>query len=170
MFGKKKPTFKEGVHVFARKPDGEYSNFVFGIITGVDGTKIGVNGFIVDPIGLKNKVKQGKAGKRSEEILKHPTSENCIFALIYRVEHEDYTEVLDYEKDYVEIISPRSHGTLVGWIKESLPELLNNVLSLPQGAERDQARTRLMQRRDTLLDKDLKRNLYSICRSLKILN
>ena len=85
MFGSKKGTLKEGNYVFTAKPDGKFCNFVFGIVTGVDGNRIGVNGLLVNPVGLKNKVEQGKAGKRSEEILNQPTSENCIFALIYRI-------------------------------------------------------------------------------------
>lgn len=161
---------KEGVEVFGTKPDGEYKKFFFGVVTGVEGTKIGVNGLIINPVGLKNKVEQGKAGPRSEEILKNPTPENCIFTLIYRIEQDNFTEVLDPQNDNVYLIPPKAYGILDGWIRESLPELINNVLSLPPGAERDQAKRTLRNRMDTLLDKNLKRNLYSVCRSLKILN
>ncbi len=167
MFGRK-PIVKEGAHVFAKKPDGKYSNFIFGVVTGVEGEKLGVNGLIVNPIGLKNKVDAGKAGPRSEEILKNPTSENCIFALIYRIEQDNFTEILNISD--VQLIPPRTFAILDGWIRESIPELINNVLSLPPGAERDQAKRILKQRYDTLLDKNLKKNLYSVCRSLKILN
>jgi len=48
--------------------------------------------------------------------------------------------------------------------------LTNAVLSLPPGSERDEAKRILKQRRDTLFDKPLKRTLYAVCRSLKILN
>ena len=72
MFGGRKKGLKEGDFVFARQPDGEYNNIIFGAVTGVDGQKIGVNGIIINPIGLKNKIEQGKAGKRSIEILKNP--------------------------------------------------------------------------------------------------
>ena len=61
-------------------------------------------------------------------------------------------------------------ATLNEWITESLSELINNVLSLPPGSERDEAKRILKQRRDTLFDASLKRTLYSVCRSLKILN
>ncbi len=169
MFGKKKG-LKEGDYVFSSKQDGDYKNFIFGAVTGVEGTKIGVNGLIVNPVGLKNKVSQGKAGTRAEEILENPTPENCIHALIYRVEHENYAEVLDLSSDRVEQIPPKVYLVLDGWIRESIPELLNNVLSLPAGSEKDQAKRILKHRMDTLYDKTLKRNLYSICRSLKILN
>jgi len=168
MFGSK-PKMQEGVCVFSSQPNGQYRDFIFGVVTGVDGTQIGVNGLIVNPVGLKNKVAQGKAGSRSVEILENPTSENCIFALVYRIEHENYTAVLDLDKDRIEMISKKSYYIFDGWVKESLPELLNNVLSLQAGDERDKAKRVLKNRMDTLLDKDLKRNLYSVCRSLKIL-
>ena len=68
------------------------------------------------------------------------------------------------------MISPKSYAIFDAWIREEIPELINNVLSLPPGAERDAAKRTLLQKKDTLLDKDLKKNLYSICRSLKILS
>ena len=169
MFGSKKRTLKEGSFVFTAKPAEEYCDFVIGTVTGVDGNKVGVNGFIVNPIGLKNKVLQGKAGKRSKEMLTEPTSENCIFALIYRIEHENFTDILDLEKEKVEIISKKVFTILDGWIRESLSELINNVLSLPDGSEQDHAKRILKQRMENLYDKNLKQNLYSVCRSLKIL-
>lgn len=170
MFGRKPKGLKEGDHIFSTKPDGEYKKFIFGTVTGVNEKKIGVNGIIVDPVGLKNKVKQGKAGARSQEILENPTAENCIFSLIYRIENENFTEVLDLDENRVVQIPPKTYSVLDGWVRESLPELLNNVLSLPAGSEKDHAKQILRQRMDTLYDKNLKRNLYSICRSLKILN
>jgi len=169
MFGSKKRALKEGSFVFTAKPSDEYCNFVIGIVTGVDGNRIGVNGFIVNPVGLKNKVLQGKAGTRSKEMLKEPTSENCIFALIYRIEHENFTGVLDLEKEKVEILSKKVYTILDGWIRESLSELINNVLSLPDGSDQDHAKRILKQKMENLYDKNLKQNLYSVCRSLKIL-
>ncbi len=165
----KKPIMKEGVYIFSPKPNGEYKNIVFGVVTGVDGNRIGVNGLIIDPVGLKNKIEQGKAGIRSIEILTNPTPENCIFALIYRIKYENFTDVLDLKSDRVEIISPKAFAVLEGWIRESIPELINNILSLSPGSERDQARRALQNKGDTLTDKNLKKNLYSICRSLRIL-
>jgi len=73
------------------------------------------------------------------------------------------------ESDRVEIISPKAYAVLEGWIRESIPELINNILSLSPGSERDQARRALQNKGDTLTDKNLKKNLYSICRSLRIL-
>jgi len=170
MFGGRKKGLKEGDYVFAVQPDGEFNKIIYGAVTGIDGQKIGVNGIIINPIGLKNKIEQGKAGKRSIEILKNPNPDNCILSLIYRIEHDNFAGVLDLEEQQVLEIPPRVHDTLDGWIRESLSEFINNVLSLPPGSERDQAKRVLKQRMDTLFDKQLKRTLYAICRSLKILN
>ena len=52
-FGKKGLP-KEGDFIFARQPDGEYNKIIFGAVTGIQGTKIGVNGIIINPVGLKN--------------------------------------------------------------------------------------------------------------------
>ncbi|KAF6246938.1 hypothetical protein C6990_07575 [Nitrosopumilus sp. b3] len=169
MFGKK-PTLKEGVHIFSVKKNGEFNDFIFGVVTGVDGRKVGINGVIVNPIGLKNKIAQGKTGERSREILEHPTPDNVVLALVYRVEHENYTAVLDLDVDKCDILPPKIYDMLDGWIRHSLPELINAVLSLPPGAERDEAKRVLRNRKDTLIDKNLKRTLYAVCRSLKILN
>lgn len=169
MFGKKPNSWQEGAYVFSSQQNGNYRDFVFGIITGVDGERIGVNGLIINPVGLKNKVDQGKAGPRSLEILENPTPQNCIFGLIYRIEQENFNQEIDTSKDRTEMMSKKSYYVFDGWIREEIPELINNVLSLPAGADRDAAKRKVKQKMDTLLDKDLKRNLYSICRSLKIL-
>ena len=169
MFGKKEEGIMDGDHVFFSRQGGKFKNIIFAIVTGVEGKKIGVNGVIVNPVGLKNKIEQNKAGPRSTEIMENPTSENVIFAFIYRIEHENFAEVLDLDKERITVIHPKAYSFLDGWIRESLPELINNVLSLPHGSERDLARRILKQKMENLYDKSLKRNLYAICRSLKIL-
>lgn len=169
MFGRK-PQLKEGVHVFSTRKNGEYYDFIFGAVTGVEGRMVGVNGVIVNPVGLKNKIAQGKAGDRSIEILKRPTPDNVILALVYRVEHENFASILDLDKDRCDMIPPKVYQLLDGWVRESLSELVNNVLSLPDGPERDQAKRVLKQKMESLIDKNLKRTLYSVCRSLKILH
>ncbi len=169
MFGKK-PALREGVHVFSTKKNGDYYDFIFGVITGVDGRKVGINGVIVNPVGLKNKIEQGKTGERSREILEHPTPDNVVLALVYRIEYENYAEVIDLDKDKCDIIPPQVYTMLDSWVRESLSEFLNNVLSLPLGSERDEAKRVLKNRMDSLIDKNLRRTLYSVCRSLHILN
>lgn len=168
MFGKK--SWQEGDYVFCSKPDGEYTKVIVGIVTGIEENKLGVNGIIINPVGLKNKISQGKAGPKSVEILKNPDHQNYVLALIYRVEHENFTGILDLNSDSVVKIHKKIHAVIDGWVRESIPEMINNVLSLPDSTERDQAKRILKQRMDTLYDKDLKKYLYSVCRSLKILN
>ena len=170
MLGRKPDRWKEGAYVFASKKNGAYCDFVFGMITGVDGDRIGINGLIIHPVGLKNKVEQGKSGPRSVEILENPTPRNCIFALIYRVEQDNFTGEIDTTQDRAEMISPRSYAVFDGWVREEIPEMMNKVLSLKHGPERDSEKRVVKQKMDTLLNKDLKRNLYSVCRSLKILS
>ncbi len=169
MFGSK-PTLKEGTHIFSIKKNGDFNDFIFAVVTGVDGKKVGVNGVIVNPIGLKNKISQGKTGERSQEILNHPTPDNVVLALVYRVESENYAEVLDLDVDKCDILPPKIYTMLDGWIRESLPEFLNNVLSLAPGDDRDEAKRILKNRMETLTDPNLKRTLYAVCRSLQILN
>ena len=169
MFGKK-PELKEGSYIFSIKKNGDYNDFIFGAVTGIDGKKVGITGVIVNPVGLKNKLEQGKTGERSREILEHPTPDNVVLALVYRVEHENYSGILNLDSDKCDLIPPKVFGMLDGWIRESLPEFINNVLSLPVGADRDEAKHILKNRMETLTDPHLKRTLYSICRSLKILN
>ena len=169
MFGKK-PSLKEGVHIFSVKKNGDYHDFIFGVVTGVDDRRVGINGVIVNPIGLKNKIAQGKTGERSREILQHPTPDNVILALVYRVEHENYTAVLDLDTDKCDIIPPKIYAMLDDWVRESLPEFINTVLSLPPGSERDEAKRVLKNKMESLNDANLRRTLYSVCRSLKILN
>lgn len=168
MFTKK--GWKEGDYVFASQPNGDHRDIVVGIVTGVENSNIGVNGMIINPVGLKNKVSQGKAGPQSLELLKNPNPKECIFALIYRVEHNNFTGVFNVTSDPVEKIHKNIHNIISGWVRESIPELINNVLSLPNGPEKEQAKRVLKQRMDTLYDKDLKKYMYSICRGLKILN
>jgi hypothetical protein len=169
MFGKKL-ALKEGTHVFSTKKNGDFYDFIFGVITGVDGRQVGINGIIVNPVGLKNKIEQGKTGERSREILEHPTPDNVVLALVYRVEYDNFAEVIDLDKDKCDLIPPQVYAMLDGWIRESLSEFLNKVLSLPLGSERDEAKRVLKTRMESLMDKNLKRALYSVCRSLQILN
>ncbi len=168
MFGKKL-TLKEGAHVFATKKNGDYFDFIFGVVTGVDDRKVGVNGVIVNPVGLKNKIEQGKTGERSQEILEHPTPDNVVLALVYRIEYENFADIVNLDEDNCDIIPPQVYEMLDGWIRESLSEFLNNVLSLPPGSEKDEAKRVLKSRMDSLVNKNLRRTLYSVCRSLHIL-
>ncbi len=168
LFGKKE--WKEGDYVFITIPDGDYKNIVVGAVTGIENSKIGVNGTIIKMVGLKNKVSQGKAGPKSIELLKNPNPTDCILGLIYRVEYDNFTGIFDVNIEHPIKIHKNIHGIIDGWVRESLPEIINNVISLPEGSEKEQAKRVVRQRMESLFDKDLKKYMYSICRSLKILN
>src|SRR5690349_24103708 len=124
MFTKK--GWKEGDYVFASKPNGDHKDIVVGIVTGIENSNIGVNGMIINPVGLKNKVSQGKAGPQSLELLKNPNPKECIFALIYRVEHNNFTGVFDVTSDPVEKIHKNIQNIISGWVRGAIPELINN--------------------------------------------
>ena len=62
-----------------------------------------------------------------------------------------------------------TYSVIDGWLRESLPDLINAVLSQNAGDGRDKAKSVLRGKMESLRDKNLRRNLYSICRSLKIL-
>ena len=117
VFGRK-PRLREGVHVFSAVDRGGHCDFLFGIVTGVEGRRVGVNGVIVDPVGLRNKVSQGKAGERSEEVLRRPTPDNVVHALVYRIEHEDFAGELDLDSDRCDLIPPQVHSMLDGWVRD----------------------------------------------------
>ena len=75
-----------------------------------------------------------------------------------------------YDTNLKESRLKKIYAVLDGWIRESIPEFINTVLSLAPGTERDEAKRVLRNRMDTLTDPNLKRTLYAVCRSLKILN
>jgi hypothetical protein len=164
-----KKGWKEGDYVFTSTPNGEYRDIIVGMVSGIEGSKIGISGIKIDLVGLKNKIAQGKAGPKSIEILKHPIIRELVLALIYRVEYDNFTGVFDVNTDPVIKIHKDNYTILTGWVRESIPELINNVLSLPDGPEKDQAKRIMRQRMDTLYDKDLKKYMYSVCRGLNIL-
>src|SRR5207249_10989403 len=116
MFGSK--GWKEGEYVFTSKPNGEYRDIVVGIVTGVKDIKIEINGKTINPARLKNKISQGKAGPQSIEILKNPTPKECILALIYRVEYDNFTGVFDVNIDPVVKIHKNIHNIITCWIRE----------------------------------------------------
>ena len=51
MFGKKERQLKLDDYIFTSRPDGDFTNIIFGTVTGIDGNRIGVNGFIINPCG-----------------------------------------------------------------------------------------------------------------------
>jgi hypothetical protein len=58
---------------------------------------------------------------------------------------------------------------LDGWIKENLSEMFANVISSYSEEERDHFRSVLIEKMNSLYDKDLKDHVYAVVRSTRIL-
>jgi hypothetical protein len=58
---------------------------------------------------------------------------------------------------------------LDGWIRENLPDMFADVLRANSDDQRLQAREILLEKMNSLYEKDLKDHLYAVARSTKIL-
>ena len=56
-----------------------------------------------------------------------------------------------------------------GWIRENLPDMFADVLRANSDDQRLQAREILLEKMNSLYEKDLKDHLYAVARSTKIL-
>ena len=66
-------------------------------------------------------------------------------------------------------INEERFHVLDGWIKENLPELFANVLRAASIEDRMQARSILLEKMNSLYERDLKDHMYAVARSTKIL-
>ena len=80
MFGRGK--IKAGDHVFVVQKDQLTNTIIIGKVQSVDGDRIRVNGTVIKPVGLLERVKAGRAIGRPKEVLENPDPNNCIFMLI----------------------------------------------------------------------------------------
>jgi hypothetical protein len=58
---------------------------------------------------------------------------------------------------------------LDGWIRENLPDMFADVLTAATEEQRAQARASLLEKMNSLYEKDLKDHVYAVARSTKIL-
>lgn|GEM_PF-71958 len=166
MFGRGK--IKPGDYVFVVQNDHEVNNIIIGKVQAVNGDKIRINGTKIRPIGLLERVKAGGAIGRPREVLENPDPNNCIFMLIDRVETEIFGEEVNQKVSKTTWINERRYYVLDGWIKENLPDIFASVLSAA-GDERLEARTMLLEKMNSIYEKDLKEHLYAVARSTKVL-
>ena len=103
MFSKK--TWKEGDHAFTSVQDGEFRNIVVGVVTGVEDFKIGINGIIINAVGLKNKVAQSKAGPQSIEQLKNPDPKDPWYGF-HKFKMGYGPQLIEFVGSYDLVISP----------------------------------------------------------------
>ena len=115
------------------------------------------------------RVKAGKAGDRSAQVLSNPDPNNCIFMLIDRVETGRFSEEVDQAASRVIWINENRYLVLDGWIKENFPDIFAAALAATTDEERAQARQTLLEKMNSLYERDLKDHVYAVARSAKIL-
>ena len=167
MFGRGR--IKPGEYVFVVQSDQNYNKLIIGMIQSANGNKIQVKGSYIRPIGLIERVKRGHTGDRPREVLNNPDPNNCIFMLIDRVETGSFNQEIDQQTSKIIWINEKRFFVLDGWIRENLPDMFADVLRADTEQERLQARTMLLEKMNSLYEKDLKDHLYAVARSTKVL-
>ena len=163
--GRRKP----GDYVFIVHKDQNYNKLVIGRIQSVNGNRIQVRGFYIRPTGLIQRVESGYAIGRPKEVLENPDPNNCIFMLIDRVETGNFNDEVDQGINKTIWINEKRFFVLDGWIRENLPDMFADVLRANTEEERMHARATLLEKMNSLYEKDLKDHLYAVVRSTKIL-
>jgi hypothetical protein len=166
MFGRGK--IKPGNYVFVVQNDHEVNTIIIGKVQSVDGDRLKINGTKIRPVGLLERVKAGRAIGRPMEVLENPDPNNCIFMLIDRVETQIFSEEVDQKSSKAIWINERRYYVLDGWIKENLPDIFASVLSAA-GDEKLEARAMLLEKMNSIYEKDLKEHLYAVARSTRVL-
>jgi hypothetical protein len=160
---------KPGQYVFVVQKDGKYSKIIIGNVRSVSGSKVHVGGTYVRPLGLIERIESGRAIGRPSEVLSNPDPNNCIFMLIDRVETGRFDEEVDQSVSKVIWINESRYLVLDGWIKENLPDIFAAALSAGTEESRAQARQTLIEKMNSLYERDLKDHVYAVARSAKIL-
>ena len=167
MFGKGR--IRPGEYVFVVQKDRNYARLIIGRIQNVIGSKIQINGFYIRPVGLIERIESGYGKGRPLEVLNNPDPNNCIFMLIDRVETGMFNQEVDQSIDKAIWINEKRYFVLDGWIRENLPDMFADVLRANSDDQRLQAREILLEKMNSLYEKDLKDHLYAVARSTKIL-
>lgn len=167
LFGRNK--IKDGDYVFVSQEYSEKIRLVIGRIISLTDSIARIRGSYVIPLGLIEKVSSGRGEGRPREVLQNPDPNNCIFMLIDNVETGDFDEEIDINSSKIKWINEERFHVLDGWIKENLPEIFGNVLRAKSNEDRMQARTILLEKMNSLYERDLKDHMYAVARSTKIL-
>jgi hypothetical protein len=89
--------------------------------------------------------------------------------LIDKVETGVFSGEIDQGTSKVTWINEKRFYVLDGWIRENLPDMFADVLRANTEQDRLQARHILLEKMNSLYEKDLKDHLYAVARSTKIL-
>jgi len=167
LFGRNK--IKDGDYVFVSQAYSEKIRLVIGRIISLTDSIARIRGSYVIPLGLIEKVTSGRGEGRPREVLQNPDPNNCIFMLIDNVETGNFDEEIDINSSKIKWINEERFHVLDGWIKENLPEVFANVLRAKSNEDRMEARTILLEKMNSLYERDLKDHMYAVARSTKIL-
>ena len=167
LFGRNK--IKDGDYVFVSQGYSEKIRLVIGRIISLNDSIARIRGSYVIPLGLIEKVTSGRGEGRPREVLQNPDPNNCIFMLIDNVETGNFDEEIDINSSKIKWINEERFHVLDGWIKENLPEVFANVLRVKSNEDRMEARTILLEKMNSLYERDLKDHMYAVARSTKIL-
>lgn len=160
---------KDGDYVFVSQEYSEKIRVVIGRIISLTDSIARIRGSYVIPLGLIEKVSSGRGEGRPREVLQNPDPNNCIFMLIDNVETGNFDEEIDINSSKIKWLNEERFHVLDGWIKENLPEIFANVLRAKSNEDRMQARTILLEKMNSLYERDLKDHMYAVARSTKIL-
>jgi len=160
---------KPGEYVFVAQKDTNFNMIIIGRIQSVGGSKVHIVGTRVKPQGLIERIQAGRASGRPIEALSSPDPNNCIFMLIDRIETGRFNEEVDQATSRVIWINERRYLVLDGWIKENFPDIFAAALSADNPETRAQARQTLIEKMNSLYERDLKDHVYAVARSTKIL-
>jgi len=167
MFGRGR--IKSGDYIFVARKEGSYNDLVIGKVQSLDGTRIRIKGTFVHPTGLIERIESGIVSGRPKEVLNNPDPNNCIFMLIDKVETGMFNEEIDQNDSKVTWINEKRFYVLDGWLIENLPDMFAEILRAKTEEERQQARSSLLEKMNSLYEKDLKDHLYAVARSTKVL-
>ncbi|MEW6604639.1 MAG: hypothetical protein AB1351_08125 [Thermoproteota archaeon] len=160
---------KPGEYVFVAQKEGNFNNIIIGRIQSMSGSKLHVVGTTIKPQGLIERIQVGRAGGRPVEALNNPDPNNCIFLLIDRIETNRFNGEVDQATSRVIWINENRYLVLDGWIKENFPDIFAAALSAESPDARAQARQTLIEKMNSLYERDLKDHVYAVARSAKIL-
>lgn len=171
MFGLGRKGIKAGEYVFVFQKEGadDYGKIIIGRVQSSQSGNIHVVGTYVYPRGVVERVKAGRAGSHSAEVLANPDPNNCIFLLIDHVETGRFNDSVSESKSRVVWINQNRYLVLDGWIKENMPEIFAAALSATSDEERKHNRQILIDKMDSLYERDLKDHVYTVARVTKIL-
>ena len=160
---------KPGEYVFVVQKEGNFSRIIIGRIQSMNGSRLHVVGTYVRPQGLIERVQAGRASGRPVEALSNPDPNNCIFMLIDRIESGRFNEEVDQSTSRAIWINENRYLVLDGWIKENFPDIFAAALSAETAEARVQARQTLIEKMNSLYERELKDHVYAVARGTKIL-